>query len=117
MEVGVEKINSILENFLGINDSELATQIWDKSEGKDNSMDFAEAIDNSDLEEFGFTDELVIELWGVITDARSGRLNAAKWGGWACVKTASQYLLNTCADSCLRLKCLKVMLVEPSTAD
>lgn len=39
-------------------------------------MDFAEAIDNSELEEFGFTDDFIIELWGVITDARSGRL---KW--------------------------------------
>jgi len=71
MELGIEKINEILENFLGINDSELATQIWDKSEGKSNSMDFAEAIDNSDLEELGFTDDLIIEIWGAITDARS----------------------------------------------
>lgn len=74
MDAGVDKINSILESFLGINDSDLATQIWEKAEGKANSMDFAEAIDNSDLEEFGFTDDLIIELWGAITDARSGRL-------------------------------------------
>lgn len=39
-------------------------------------MDFAEAIDNSDLEEFGFTDDFIIELWGVITDARSGRFKS-----------------------------------------
>lgn len=51
-----------------------ATQIWEHAEGKTNSMDFAEAIDHSDLEEFGFTDDLIIEMWGVITDARSGRL-------------------------------------------
>lgn len=74
MDAGVEKINAILENFLGINDSELATQIWEKAEGKANSMDFAEAIDNSDLEELCLTDDLIIELWGAITDARSGRL-------------------------------------------
>lgn len=60
---------------MGINDSELATQMWDLSEGKTNSMQLAEAIDNSDLQEFGFTDEFIIELWGVITDARSGRLS------------------------------------------
>lgn len=74
MDVGVEKINSILESFLGINDSELASQIWETANGKTNSMDFAEAIDNSDLEAFGFTDDLIIELWGAITDARAGRL-------------------------------------------
>jgi PDZ domain-containing protein GIPC len=37
-------------------------------------MDFAEAIDNSDLEAFGFTDDFIIDLWGSITDARQGRI-------------------------------------------
>lgn len=60
---------------MGINDTELATQMWDLAEGKANSMQLAEAIDNSDLQEFGFTDEFIIELWGVITDARAGRLS------------------------------------------
>ncbi|XP_068630318.1 PDZ domain-containing protein GIPC3 [Battus philenor] len=73
-QAGIEKINGLLESFMGINDTELATQMWDIAEGKTNSMQLAEAIDNSDLQEFGFTDEFIIELWGVITDARSGRL-------------------------------------------
>ncbi|XP_045474060.1 PDZ domain-containing protein GIPC3 [Harmonia axyridis] len=75
MDAGIEKINSILESFLGINDSELATQIWECAIDKSNSMDFAEAIDNSDLEAFGFSDDLIIELWGAVTDARDGRLS------------------------------------------
>lgn len=74
-KAGIEKINSLLESFMGINDSELASQMWDLAEGKTNSMQLADAIDNSDLQEFGFTDEFIIELWGVITDARSGRLS------------------------------------------
>ncbi|CAG9832885.1 unnamed protein product [Diabrotica balteata] len=74
MDIGIEKINGILETFLGINDSELAAQIWDLSVDKQNSMDFAEAIDDSELASFMFTDEIVIELWGVITDARDKRL-------------------------------------------
>lgn len=74
MDAGVEKINAILESFLGINDTDLATQIWELAVGKGNSMDLAEAIDNSELEEFGFSDDLIIELWGAITDARAGRL-------------------------------------------
>lgn len=73
-KAGIEKINALLESFMGINDTDLATQMWDLSAGKNNSMQLAEAIDNSDLQEFGFTDEFIIELWGVITDARSGRL-------------------------------------------
>lgn len=59
---------------MGINDNDLATQMWDLSSGKANSMQLADAIDNSDLQEFGFTDEFIIELWGAITDARAGRL-------------------------------------------
>ncbi|XP_072396557.1 PDZ domain-containing protein GIPC1-like [Diabrotica undecimpunctata] len=74
MDAGVEKINNILESLMGINDSELATQIWELSVGKQNSMDFAESVDESDLATFEFTDEIIIELWGAITDARDGRL-------------------------------------------
>lgn len=73
MDAGIEKINGILETFMGINDSELATQIWEMSVGKSNSMDFAEAIDESELASFEFSDDIIIELWGVITDARDGR--------------------------------------------
>ncbi|XP_013104978.1 PDZ domain-containing protein GIPC3 [Stomoxys calcitrans] len=69
-QAGIEAINNLLESFMGINDAELATQIWDLGVDKTNSMDFAEAIDNSDLESFGFTDDFIIELWGAITDAR-----------------------------------------------
>lgn len=69
-QAGIEAINNLLESFMGINDTELATQIWDLGIDKTNSMDFAEAIDNSDLESFGFTDDFIIELWGAITDAR-----------------------------------------------
>lgn len=74
VEAATTKINGLLESFLGINDSELATQIWELGEHKDNTMDFAEAIDSSDLEAFGFTDDFVIELWGAITDVKAGRV-------------------------------------------
>ena len=71
---GIEGINLLLEQFFGINDNELAAQIWDLGINKTNSMDFAEAIDNSDLESFGFTDDLIIDFWGVITDVRSMKM-------------------------------------------
>lgn len=69
----IQEINVILDKYMGINDTELATQIYEKSLNKLNSMEFAEAIDGSDLEEFGFNDDLIIEMWGVITDIRAGR--------------------------------------------
>jgi hypothetical protein len=55
-----------------------ASQIWELAKTCTNTMDFAESIDNSDLEAFGFTDDFIFELWGVITDAKSGRLAARK---------------------------------------
>lgn len=70
---GIDAINVLLDSFFGINDNELAVQIWDMGASKTNSMDFAEAIDASDLEAFGFTDDFIIDLWGAITDARQGR--------------------------------------------
>lgn len=72
-QLGIDAINTLLDSFMGINDAELATQIWDLGLNKTNSMDFAEAVDSSDLEAFGFTDDFIIELWGAITDARQGR--------------------------------------------
>jgi len=68
-----ESINTLLENYMGINDTELASQIWELSQGKSNTMELAEAIDSSELEAFGFTDDFIFELWGAITDAKSGR--------------------------------------------
>ena len=54
-----------------------ASQIWELAKNQDNTMDFAEAIDSSDLEFFGFTDDFIFELWGAVTDAKSGRLAAS----------------------------------------
>ncbi|CRL07125.1 CLUMA_CG020121, isoform B [Clunio marinus] len=82
-QLGIEAINVLLDSFFGINDNELAVQIWDLGANKTNSMDFAESIDNSDLEAFGFTDDFIIDLWGAITDARQGRikrLNETNYG-------------------------------------
>jgi len=52
----------------------LATQIWEMASQKSNTMELAETIDNSELESFGFTDDFIIEVWGIVTDAKSGRL-------------------------------------------
>lgn len=51
-----------------------AVQIWELGQTKQNTMEFAEAVDESDLEAFGFTDDFIFELWGAITDAKAGRL-------------------------------------------
>ncbi|CAF0838363.1 unnamed protein product [Didymodactylos carnosus] len=74
MNKSIERINEILETFMGINDSELAQQIWDLGQHKKNPSDFAMAIDESEIGAFSFTDEFIFDLWGVIDDGKNGRL-------------------------------------------
>ena len=76
-----DRINSLLESFMGINDIELAATIWELGQGKANPSDFAVSLDNSEIGAFGFSDELVFDLWGCITDAKAGRLGSAGGGG------------------------------------
>jgi len=74
VQAAIEKINSLLESFMGINDVDLSTQIWELGQNKTNTHAFVEAIDGSDLEAFGFTDDFIFDLWGAISDAKAGRL-------------------------------------------
>lgn len=77
-DLAVDKINGLLESFMGINDTELAQQIWEIGNKQDNPSDFAMAIDKSDIKDFGFADDFVFDLWGAISDAKSGRLNKSE---------------------------------------
>ena len=76
---GLTTQNSVERNIISVcilhfyHERVSASQIWDLAEGKTNTMELAEAIDSSDLEAFGFTDDFIFELWGAITDAKSGR--------------------------------------------
>lgn len=45
-----------------------------------NPLEFQQALDQSDLKMFGFTQDFVFELWGVISDAKQGRLKKAGAG-------------------------------------
>jgi len=77
VNTAVDKINGLLESFMGINDTELSQSIWEIGAKVDNPHDFAVGMDNSDLRDFGFTDDFIFDLWGAIGDAKSGRLNKA----------------------------------------
>lgn len=76
--LAIDKINGLLESFMGINDTELAQQIWEIGNKQDNPSDFAMAIDKSEIKDFGFADDFVFDLWGAISDAKSGRLNKSE---------------------------------------
>jgi hypothetical protein len=53
-----------------------------------NPLEFQQALDQSDLKMFGFTQDFVFELWGVISDAKQGRL---KKGGAGATEFSEQF--------------------------
>ncbi|CAF1064231.1 unnamed protein product [Rotaria magnacalcarata] len=74
MVKAIDRINGLLETFMGINDSDLAQQIWDFAQNKTNPSDFAMAIDESEIGAFNFTDEFIFDLWAAIDDIKAGRI-------------------------------------------
>ncbi|XP_074640757.1 PDZ domain-containing protein GIPC3-like [Tubulanus polymorphus] len=71
----IKKIDELIENYLGVADGVLAQSIWEIGKSKDNPSQFALEVDNN-FSEFGFSDEIVFDIWGAIGDAKSGRLAA-----------------------------------------
>lgn len=60
----IERINSVLESFLGINDNTLAVQIYRLAkENKDSPENFMDAIEDSELKVFNFGKDLESHLW------------------------------------------------------
>lgn len=63
MRESLNKINLIIEEFLGISDSELVQQIMDIGKGCTNKQQFLLAINESSLKIFNFSDEIWQEIW------------------------------------------------------
>lgn len=59
---------------MGIHDSELAQTIWELGRDYKNPHEFFEAIRQSEINDFGFSEDFIFDLWGAISDARDGRL-------------------------------------------
>ncbi|XP_018610137.2 PDZ domain-containing protein GIPC1-like isoform X1 [Scleropages formosus] len=72
-EKAIEKVDDLLESYMGIRDSELAATMVELGKDKRNPDEFAEALDET-LGDFAFPDEFVFDVWGAIGDAKVGRL-------------------------------------------
>jgi hypothetical protein len=64
----LERINSILEQFVGIADDELALSIWEVGQSQRNPHDFLIALRNGELSVFEFNQDLIFDLWGAVHD-------------------------------------------------
>lgn len=72
-EKAIEKVDDLLESYMGIRDSELAATMVELGKDKKNPDEFAEALDET-LGDFAFPDEFVFDVWGAIGDAKVGRV-------------------------------------------
>ncbi|XP_043576671.1 PDZ domain-containing protein GIPC3 isoform X2 [Chiloscyllium plagiosum] len=72
-ERATKKVDDLLENYMGIRDTELAATMVETGKDKKNPDEFAEALD-SILGDFAFPDEFVFDVWGAIGDAKNGRI-------------------------------------------
>uniref|UniRef100_A0A8C5PSZ9 GIPC PDZ domain containing family member 1 n=1 Tax=Leptobrachium leishanense TaxID=445787 RepID=A0A8C5PSZ9_9ANUR len=71
-EKAVQKVDDLLESYMGIRDSDLAGTMVELGMDKQNPDDFSQALDRS-LGDFAFPDEFVFDVWGAIGDAKAGR--------------------------------------------
>ncbi|XP_072104367.1 PDZ domain-containing protein GIPC1-like isoform X1 [Mobula birostris] len=71
-EKAIEKVDDLLESYMGIRDTELAATMVDLGKNRRNPDEFAQALDE-ELGDFAFPDEFVFDVWGAIGDAKSGR--------------------------------------------
>ncbi|CAL8106013.1 unnamed protein product [Orchesella dallaii] len=70
----IQRINGILFSFLGCVDTDLATKLFEMTMTKSNANELAAAVDSCELEYFGFPDSFLIEVWGIVKDAKTERM-------------------------------------------
>ncbi|XP_023671638.1 PDZ domain-containing protein GIPC2 isoform X1 [Paramormyrops kingsleyae] len=71
-EKAIKKVDDLLESYMGIRDTELASTMVEVGRDKHNPDEFAMALDQA-LGDFAFPDEFVFDVWGAIGDAKQGR--------------------------------------------
>jgi len=62
----IQKVNELLEAFIGIHDLELAQHLLEISQHSQSVQDLASAINESDLEMFLFPEDFVMKLFNII---------------------------------------------------
>ncbi|XP_038958736.1 PDZ domain-containing protein GIPC2 isoform X1 [Rattus norvegicus] len=68
----IEKVDDLLELYMGIRDIDLATTMFEAGKDKSNPDEFAVALDET-LGDFAFPDEFMFDVWGAISDVKQGR--------------------------------------------
>ncbi|CAA92600.2 PDZ domain-containing protein [Caenorhabditis elegans] len=64
------KLNELFDQYLGVQDDQLAMRIWETASNCETLWQLSEAIKQSELSMFEFPDGLVFDMWGIIGDLK-----------------------------------------------
>ncbi|CAP35521.1 Protein CBG17992 [Caenorhabditis briggsae] len=71
------KLNELFDQYLGVQDDQLAMRIWDAASNCETLWQLSESIKQSELSMFDFPDGLVFDMWGIIGDLKREQRNKA----------------------------------------
>ncbi|CAL2037405.1 unnamed protein product [Caenorhabditis brenneri] len=71
------KLNELFDQYLGLQDDQLAMRIWETATNCETLWQLSEAIKQSELSVFDFPDGLVFDMWGIIGDLKREQRNKA----------------------------------------
>ncbi|GMS88434.1 hypothetical protein PENTCL1PPCAC_10609, partial [Pristionchus entomophagus] len=63
-------VNVIFENYLGVNDDQLAALVAEMAMASQSFQELGEKVKNSELAVFQLPDEFIFDIWGVLSDVR-----------------------------------------------
>lgn len=66
--LALERINLLLEQFMGIADDELALNVWEAGQRHPNPHDFLLELRQGELAMFEFGQDMIFDLWGAVHD-------------------------------------------------
>ncbi|GMR41576.1 hypothetical protein PMAYCL1PPCAC_11771 [Pristionchus mayeri] len=66
----VKGVNVIFENYLGVNDDQLALLVAEMAMASQSFTELGEKVKNSELAIFQLPDEFIFDIWGVLSDIR-----------------------------------------------
>ncbi|KAF1761753.1 hypothetical protein GCK72_010009 [Caenorhabditis remanei] len=69
------KLNELFDQYLGVQDDQLAMRIWETAATCESLWQLGEAIKKSELSMFEFPDGLVFDMWGIIGDLKREQRN------------------------------------------
>ncbi|KAH7729844.1 RGS-GAIP interacting protein GIPC [Aphelenchoides avenae] len=76
--VVIDKLNAVFDQYLGLHDDDLAQTVMEIGRSCDNLLDMGERIRASEIGIFQLPDELVFDMYGVISDWKADRLKPAE---------------------------------------